>query len=124
MNEKTLKAIRGASCSANEKAEITQKTVYLYDKLLTANGLAETDIVSLFFSLTADLDAVNPASALRRSGRAGEIAMMVLQEAAVQCSMPGTIRMLIHVYLPKEKPVQHVYTHGAEKLRPEWEERT
>ena len=124
MNGKTLKAIRGATCSANEKSEITQNTVYLYDKLLTANGLAETDIVSLFFSLTADLDAINPASALRRSGRAGETAMMVLQEAAVQDSIPGTIRILIHVYLPTEKPVQHVYIHGAEKLRPEWEKST
>ena len=124
MNEKTLKAIRGATCSANEKSEITQKTVCLYDKLLTANGLTETDIVSLFFSITADLDAENPASALRRSGRAGETAMMVLQEAAVQCSMPGTIRLLIHAYPATEKPIQHVYTHGAEKLRPEWEEST
>ena len=119
MNEKTLKAIRGAVCSANNKAEIEQKTAGLYDKLLKANNLAETDILSLIFSVTADIDAQNPAAALRRSGRAGELAMMVLQEASVQDSLPGTIRVLIHAFIPGDKPVRHIYMEGAEKLRPD-----
>ena len=119
MNEKTLKAIRGAVCSANNKAEIERKTAELYDRLLTANDLAETDILSLVFSVTADIDAQNPAGALRRSGRAGELAMMVLQEASVQDSLPGTIRVLVHAFMAGEKPVQHVYMEGAEKLRPD-----
>ncbi|MCL1888619.1 MAG: chorismate mutase [Kiritimatiellaeota bacterium] len=119
MKEKTPKAIRGAVCSANIKEEITQRTVELYDRLLTANNLAETDILSIFFSITSDIDALNPAAALRQSGRAVEIAMMVFQEAAVQDSLPGTIRVLIHAFIPAENPVQHIYFRGAEKLRPD-----
>lgn len=119
MNEKTLKAIRGAVCSANDKAEISQKTIKLYDKILAENDLKETDILSIFFSVTDDITALNPATALRQSGRAGEISMMVLEEAAVQDSLPGTIRVLFHAFMSAEKPVKHVYIEGAEKLRPD-----
>ena len=120
MGEKTLKAVRGAISSANTKEEITQKTRELYDRILSANELAESDILSLFFSVTPDINALNPAGALRESGRAGEIAMMVLQEAAIQDSMPGIIRVLIHAYQAAEKSVRHVYLGKAEKLRPDY----
>ena len=119
MMEKTLKAIRGAVCSANDKESITQRTTELYDKLLAANEITEGDILSLFFSVTPDINALNPASALRQSGRAGELAMMVSQEAAVQDSLPGTIRVLAHANMAAEKPVRHVYIRGAESLRPD-----
>jgi len=113
-------ALRGAICSSNNKEEITQGVVELYDKLLELNGLAEKDLISLFFSLTPDLNAVNPATVLRQSGRAGKLAMMVFQEAAVNNSVPFTIRALIHCYMDREKPVKHVFFRGAEKLRPDW----
>jgi len=119
MEQKVLKALRGAVCSANSKEDITKNTIELYDTVLSANDLQETDLISLFFSVTADVDAINPAAALRQSGRAGEAAMMVFQEAAVQDSLPGTIRLLIHCYMDAEKPVRHAYIGGAEKLRPD-----
>ncbi|MCL1813861.1 MAG: chorismate mutase [Treponema sp.] len=120
MKEKTLKALRGAVCCVNIKEEIAQRTVELYDKLLSANNVTEADILSLFFSITSDIDALNPAGALRQSGRAGDAAIMVFQEAAVQGSLPGTIRVLIHAYMAAENPVQHIYFGGAEQLRPDW----
>ncbi|MDR2701894.1 MAG: chorismate mutase [Spirochaetaceae bacterium] len=123
MNEEgkiLVTALRGAVCSSNDSAEMTQGVIELYDKLLESNGLAEKDLISLFFSLTPDLDAVNPATALRQSGRAGELAMMVFQEAAVSSSVPCTIRALIHCYMDRERPVKHVFFRGAEKLRPDW----
>jgi len=119
MNEKTLKAIRGAACSADVKAEILQKTVDLYDKILAANDLKEDELVSVFFSVTQDITALNPATALRQSGRAEEAAMMVLGEARFQDSPGGVIRILVQAYMAAKKPVQHIYIHGAEKLRPD-----
>jgi chorismate mutase len=119
MKAKVLRALRGAVCTANTKEAITEGTIELYDRLLAANSLAEADLVSLFFSITADLEAHNPAAALRLSGRAGEAAMMVFQEAAVQDSLPGTIRLLLHCYMDGEEPAKHVYIRGAEKLRPD-----
>jgi len=117
---KELKALRGAICSSNDKAEIAERVAELYDKLLDSNGLAEKDLISLFFSVTPDLDAANPAAVLRRSGRAGELAMMVCQEAAAGANPPGIIRALLHCQLDSERPVKHVYLKGAEKLRPDW----
>jgi chorismate mutase len=118
--KKILKALRGAVCTRNTREEIHSRTLLLYEGLLKANGLAEADIVSLFFSLTPDLDALNPAAALRQSGKAGELAMMVFQEGVIQGSLPGTIRALIHCYMDADSPVRHVYLEGAELLRPDW----
>ena len=115
----TLKAIRGAVCSTNDKAEITERTLELYDRILKVNEFCETDILSIFFSITPDIKVLNPANALRQSGRAGETAMMVLEEAVLEDSLPGTIRVLIHAYMADDKPVHHIYIRGAEKLRPD-----
>ena len=124
MKDKKLKAIRGAVCSANVTEAISQRTVALYDKILAANGIAEKDLLSLFFSITADINAQNPASALRQAGRAGDAAMMVFQEAAVEDSLPGTIRILIHAFMGAKKKVKHIYFGEAEALRPDWEKDT
>jgi chorismate mutase len=113
----TLRALRGAICAANTAESVAAQTVKLYDTLLARNGLSEEDIVSLFFSLTGDLDALNPAAALRRAGRAGDLAMMVFQEAAVPESLPGAIRLLVHA--PLAGKARHVYLDGAERLRPD-----
>lgn len=122
MTEKILKALRGAVGGADTPGAIAAGTVKLYDELLRRNGLSEGDVVSLFFSLTPDLRTLNPAAALRRSGRAGEIPMMVFQEAAVEGGGPGLIRILAHVYLDPAAPARHAYLEGAEHLRPDWAE--
>ncbi|MDR2553453.1 MAG: chorismate mutase [Treponema sp.] len=119
MIEKTLRALRGAVCASNDGADIAAGAAELYDELFRRNGLAEGDILSLEFSVTQDLNALNPASALRRSGRAGEAAMMVFQEAVFRDTLPGTIRVLVLCYMDKKRPPEHVYFRGAEILRPD-----
>jgi chorismate mutase len=91
----------------------------LYDALLRQNNLVEEDLVSLIFSVTADLDSCNPAAALRKSGRAGELALFCLQEPAVQGGLERTVRVLIHCYLEAGSVPCHVYQNGAEVLRPD-----
>jgi chorismate mutase len=120
VKKKTCKALRGAICAANTEEEIAAAAVELYDTLLQENALAEEDIVSLLFSLSPDLDALNPAAALRQSGRARELAMMVFQEAAVARTLPGTIRALVHCYGDPRRAPRHIYLRGAEVLRPDW----
>jgi chorismate mutase len=116
---KRLYALRGATRCLNETEDMTLRVPALYDALLGQNGLDEGDIVSLIFSATADLDACNPAAALRRSGRAGEPALFCLQEAAVRGGLERTIRVLIHCYLEEGSVPRHVYQNGAEILRPD-----
>jgi chorismate mutase len=117
--EKRLFALRGATQCKNEGGDIAEQVGRLYDELLARNSLAEPDIVSIVFSVTADLDALNPATGLRRYGRAGEASLFAVQEAAAQGSLERTIRVIIHCYLAEGARVQHVYRNGAEVLRPD-----
>jgi chorismate mutase len=114
---KKLAALRGAVRAENTKKDIAEQVVRLYDGLLRANNLAEEDIVSVMFSVTDDIDALNPAAALRNAGRAEQSALMVFQEGRFSGSLSGTVRVLIHCSL--EGVPRHIYMNGAEVLRPD-----
>jgi len=114
---KRLYALRGAAQCLNEAADIKEQVTLLYDELLSGNSLAEKDIVSLVFSVTGDIDAINPATALRQSGRGEELALFAVREAETIGSLPGTVRALIHCYLEEGSDVRHIYRNGAEGLR-------
>ena len=119
MNEKRLYALRGATFSLNTAEDIKDKVSLLYDSLLAKNNLVPEDIVSIIFSQTGDLDALNPAAALRQTGRAGDLALFALKEAETKDSLPLVIRVLVHCYLPEGSKPCHVYRNGAEILRPD-----
>jgi chorismate mutase len=116
---KRVFALRGAARCRNDREDIREQVSALYDELLQRNGLEEKDLVSLVFSMTGDLDALNPASALRQGGRAAEAALFVVQEAAVRGGLERTIRLLAHCYLDEDAKPRHVYRNGAEILRPD-----
>jgi len=120
MTGKRLFALRGAAQCKNQADDITEQVGLLYDELLSRNSLEEGDIVSVIFSVTADLDALNPATALRKSGRAGDLSLFALQEAPSQGGLPRTLRVLIHCYLEESAGPRYVYRNGAEALRPDW----
>ncbi|MDR2478519.1 MAG: chorismate mutase [Treponema sp.] len=119
MNHQRLCALRGAVQCQNTAGDIEKQVAALYDELLERNSLPESGIVSLIFSVTGDLDAANPAAALRQSGRAGDLALFALREAESQGSLERTIRALVHCYLPAGAAPRHVYRNGAEVLRPD-----
>jgi chorismate mutase len=116
---KRLYALRGAVQCRNEADDIARETAALYAELLKKNGLGEEDPVSIFFSVTPDLDALNPAAALRRAGYAQEAALFVLQEAVTRGSLERVVRVLIHCYMDEGSHPHHVYRNGAEILRPD-----
>jgi chorismate mutase len=115
-----LRALRGATQCKNDPRDITEQVGALYDELLLRNDLKEADLVSVLFSVTADLDALNPAAALRDYGGAGEAALFALQEAYAEGGLERTIRVLIHCYMDESVTPRHVYRNGAEVLRPDW----
>jgi chorismate mutase len=119
LNGKKVYALRGACRALNTQEDIETQVAALYDEVLAANSLDEEDIISLIFSVTADLDALNPAAALRRSGRSPDLALFALQEAAAQSSLERVIRILLHCYLPESQKPRHIYRNGAEVLRPD-----
>ena len=119
MSEKRLYALRGATQCINSAEDIRKQVALLYDSLLEKNALVDADIVSIIFSQTNDLDALNPAAALRQTGRAGELALFAVQEAETVNALPRVIRILVHCYLPEGSKPGHAYRNGAEILRPD-----
>ena len=118
-----LFALRGAVCAENTADSITENTVRLCTELFERNRLTTQDIVSLQFSVTEDIDVLNPCTALRTQYRgAVDIAALPLfctQEAAIQGAPTHVIRLLAHVYMEENVRLVPVYTGGAEVLRPD-----
>ena len=110
-------AVRGAVCCANSPPSIEEAVVALYREILSKNAIDEADIVSIQFTVTADLTAENPATALRKAGAARDVPLFVSAEPQVEGGLPRTIRIMISFYGNK-KPVS-VYMNGAEALRPD-----
>jgi chorismate mutase len=116
---KKLYALRGAVQCENTVDDMRRQITLMYDELLNQNNLEEKDIVSVIFSVTDDLNAVNPCTALRKDGRAGELPLFSTQEPNCNNSVERIIRVLIHCYLDEDSQVKHVYRNGAEVLRPD-----
>ena len=116
---KRLYALRGAAQCENTVNDICEQVSVMYDELLSSNNLEQNDIVSVVFSVTEDIDAVNPCSALRKTGRGGELALFSCLEPETQGSLERTCRVLIHCYLEEGSKTHHVYRNGAEVLRPD-----
>ncbi len=119
MDSKRLYGLRGAVFCENDAADIELRVAQLYDELTTANALNDEDIVSFVFSVTPDLTALNPAAALRRSGRGGDLALFSVQESIADGGFPRVVRALVHCYAPIGAKLKHAYLNGAEALRPD-----
>jgi len=117
---KRLYAVRGAVQCENTEEDIRLQIGLMYDEMLQKNKLEENEIVSVIFSVTRDLNAVNPCSALRKDGRGvGDTALFSVQEPECKNSVERIIRVIIHCYLDEGSKVHHVYRNGAEVLRPD-----
>jgi monofunctional chorismate mutase len=87
--------------------------------MITTNQIAVEDIVSVFFTATADIDAVYPAQAAREMGWVN-VPMLCFQEMQVRDSLKKIIRVLLHVNTDKNQAeIKHVYLGEAQKLRPD-----
>lgn len=117
-----LYALRGAVCCDNTKESIAKNTCDMCRALFEKNKITEKNIVSMCFSVTSDLDALNPCTALRQ-GDVGldtsAIALFCTQEAAIKGMTPRVIRVLVHCYMEENSSVTNVYINGAEVLRPD-----
>lgn len=113
-----MKAIRGAiTVDGNTPEAITEGTQALLQVISERNALGPEEVVSIFFTLTSDLDAEFPARAARESG--WDVPMLDMQEVPVPGSLPRCIRILLHVQ--RSGPVRHAYLRGAGTLRPDLE---
>ena len=115
-----LRALRGATtASANTNEAISEAVAELLDALVERNELDGSQLLSVTFSVTADLDAVFPAAIARRRHGWDAVALLDCQQMAVAGDLPRCIRLLAHAWLESERPVRHAYLREAARLRPD-----
>ena len=123
MNEKMkddykITFIRGATtASGNSFGEIEDAVVELIDELISRNSLIKSNLLSITFSVTRDLDACFPASIARKCNGLDSVAFLDCQQMHVSNDLDFCIRVMAQVLLPRNNSVKHPYLRGAAKLR-------
>ena len=112
--------IRGATtASGNSIKEIEVAVMELIDELISRNELIKTNLLSITFTSTKDLDACFPASIARKCNGLDSVAFLDCQQMYVSNDVDFCIRIMAQVLLPPNFPVKHPYLRGAAKLRPD-----
>ena len=113
-----IRFIRGAtSASGNTIKEIEDAVVELIDELISRNKLIKTNLLSITFTATKDLDACFPASIARKCNGLDSVAFLDCQQMFVSNDVEFCIRIMAQVLLPSNYPIKHPYLRGASKLR-------
>lgn len=115
-----IRGIRGAiQARRNTKKEIIERTIELMEKIMEKNQLKEDDIISVFFTVTEDLNKEFPAYALREMGLK-HVPSLCAKEINVPSGMKKIIRVLVHAYTNlSQREIRHQYLGNTKKLRPD-----
>ena len=110
--------IRGATtASGNSVEEIEDAVVELIEELILRNNLIKSNLLSITFTATKDLDACFPASIARKCNGLDKVAFLDCQQMYVLNDIGFCIRIMAQVLLPPNHPVKHPYLRGASSLR-------
>jgi len=110
--------IRGATtASGNTVEEIEDAVLELIDQLIQRNNLIKTNLLSITFTATKDLDACFPASIARKYRGLDSVAFLDCQQMQVSNDIDFCIRIMAQVLLPPNNLVNHPYLRGAASLR-------
>ena len=117
-DEHKITFIRGATtASGNSVKEIEVAVVELIDELISRNKLVKSNILSITFTATKDLDACFPASIARKFNGLDSVAFIDCQQMYVSNDVDFCIRIMAQVLLPPNYEIKHPYLRGAAKLR-------
>ena len=117
-DEYKITFIRGATtASGNSVKEIEEAVVELINELIARNNLIKTNLLSITFTATKDLDACFPASIARKCNGLDSVAFLDCQQMYVSSDVDFCIRIMAQVLLPQNNPINHPYLRGASKLR-------
>jgi len=116
-----VRGIRGATTvEENTASAMTDAVNELLDEIEAHNQFHVEDVVCVFFTVTADLDAIFPAAAARKRPGWDFIPLIDMQQMYVRDSLKRCIRILLQVNTstPQSK-IAHRYLHEAQNLRPD-----
>lgn len=113
-----VRAIRGAvQIDSDTRENVLKGTTDLLTSMFQANGLENSQLISILFTATPDITSEFPALAARELG-IGDVPLLCFVEMNVAGSMPRVIRVMVNAYIdvPRSE-IQHVYLGGAKALR-------
>ena len=116
-----MRAIRGATTVSENSADaIAEAVTEMLDDIESRNQLDPTQILSVTFSVTKDLDAIFPAAIARRRPKWDFVPLLDVQQMHVDGAIARCIRLMMYVPLSVAQcNVNHAYMRGAKNLRPD-----
>lgn len=113
-----VRAIRGAiQVDANTVEEIHAGVKALLTEIMQTNNLKASEVISVIFTATPDLNADFPAAAAREIGF-GAVPLICASEIDVPGALHRIIRVLLHCNTKaKAEAISHIYLKGAVALR-------
>jgi chorismate mutase len=113
-----IRAIRGAiQLDVDEREHLLKSTAELLSKVLHANNIDNSSLISILFTATPDITSEFPAVGARELGL-GDVPLMCFVEMNVAHALPRVIRIMVYADIPQQRAeVQHVYLRGATALR-------
>ncbi len=113
-----MRSIRGATTvEENTEDEILKNTKTLLKKIIKENNIETKDIVSIFFTMTKDLNKVYPAVSARELGIV-DASLMCTQELYIENSLEKCIRVMFNINSnKKQSDMKHIYLNKAKTLR-------
>ena len=113
-----VRAIRGATqIEANTAEAMEAATKELLLEILAANQLTPADLISVFLTVTPDLNAAFPAAYAREVGFQS-VPLLCAVEIDVPGALERTIRVMAHVETGlKKSEISHIYLGAAKSLR-------
>lgn len=113
-----VRAVRGATqVELNSRDAILAGASELVAEVMSRNGIAAAEVISIVFTATPDLTAEFPAYAARLMGLT-DVPLLCACEIAVPGAMPRVLRLLAHIESERDRSaIRHVYLHGAASLR-------
>jgi chorismate mutase len=116
-----VRGIRGATVAeADQPGSILAATRDLLNSILDANPTLQTsDLASVIFTVSDDLNSAYPAQAARQLGWT-HVPMMCMQEIPVPEGLSRCIRVLLHWNTDlTQESIQHIYLGATASLRPD-----
>ncbi len=116
-----LYALRGATqLDIDTPQEMQDKVLALMKALFEKNSIVSEKVVSIQFSVTHDLQSMNPATAFRKTTGEGSIPLFCSQEPVVVDMPERTVRVMIQLYRDENLGALQPVYHGETKiLRPD-----
>ncbi|MEO1669944.1 MAG: chorismate mutase [Cyanobacteria bacterium J06631_2] len=121
MVEWQVRGIRGATTVTENTVTAMSNAVHeLLAEIEAHNLFRPQDIVCVFFTVTADLDAIFPAAAARKRPGWDHVPLIDLQQMHVKGSLERCIRVLLQVNtIQPQSAIVHRYLQQAQALRPD-----